>query len=490
MDGGQRWMAAVERGERQNKYLDTRLTNSTMLKYLCVSIAVDEGRMCSRLRPMCALLAAGVLLRSAAASTEVPGAPQERPIAIVNATVHPVGSPTIEGGTLLFDQGRIVAVGPEIDIPDDAEQIDGQGQHVYPGLFSAGGQLGLVEINSIRATIDTSETGELNPNARAQVAANPDSELIPVTRVNGVLLCLSIPDGSLVSGSSAVLQLDGWTWEDMTLKASAGMHIRWPRMRAARQWPERRSGREQAEQHAEQLQQLEEFFGRAEQYRRGRTDDSIDVRYEAMLPVLDGSLPVIAAADSQQQIESAVAFAARWKLRLIIYGGYDAEACAPLLRQHGVPVIIPAVYRLPLRRSDPFDAAYTLPHRLHQAGVPFCIAGVDQFAASNLRNLPYHAATAVAYGLDRDAAIRAITLSPAEILGVADRVGSLEPGKDATLIVATGDPLETETQVLHAFIEGRRVQLTNRHLRLWQKYQEKYRRLERADDAAAADTSG
>jgi hypothetical protein len=424
-------------------------------------------------------LATGALFvaRSASASTQIPGAPQERITAIVNATLHPVASPPISRGTILFDQGRIVSLGDEIEIPSDAERIDGEGHHVYPGLFCAGGQLGLVEINSIRATRDASETGNLNPNVRAHVAVNPDSELIPVTRANGVLLCLSVPEGGLVSGNAAVLQLDGWTWEDMTVKAAAGMHIQWPRMRTRRQWPERRSGREQAEARDDQLRELNEFFDRAGQYRIGRTENAIDVRYEAMLPVLDGTVPLIVSADSQLQIESAVAFAARRKLRLIVYGGYDAEPCAPLLREHDVPVIIPAVYRLPQRRSDSFDAAYSLPQRLHQAGVRFCIAAVDQFAASNIRNLPYHAATAVAYGLDRDVAIRAITLSPAEILGVANRVGSLETGKDATLIIADGDPLETETHVLSAFIQGRRVDLTNRHERLWRKYQEKYRRL-------------
>jgi imidazolonepropionase-like amidohydrolase len=422
---------------------------------------------------VCVLLTA----RPLAASTQIPGPPQDRPIAIVNATIHPVASAPIERGTLLFDQGRVVSVGEDVELPDNAEQIDGQGHHVYPGLFCAGGQLGLVEVNSVRATRDDAEVGNLNPNVRAQVAANPDSELIPVTRANGVLLCLSVPDGRLMAGTSAVLQLDGWTWEEMTVKAHAGMHVQWPRMRTARQWPERRSGREQAEAREEQLRELDEFFERAEQYRRGRTEDSVDVRYEAMLPVLDGSMPLIVSAESQRQIESAVAFAARRKLRLIVFGGYDAVSCAPLLREHDVAVIIPAVYRLPQRRSDPFDAAYNLPYRHQKAGVRFCIAGVDRFAASNLRNLPYHAATAVAYGLDRDEAIRAITLSPAEILGVADRLGSLEVDKDATLIVTDGDPLDTTTSVLTAFIQGRRVDLSNRHEQLWQKYQEKYRRL-------------
>ena len=182
----------------------------------------------------CALFISAVLMPTGGvvASTQIPGPPQQRPVAIVDATIHPIDASVIERGSILFDQGRIVALGKEIEIPADAERIDGQDKHVYPGLFCAGGQLGLVEINSVRATRDGSEAGPVNPNVKAQVAVNPDSELIPVTRANGVLLTLTVPSGGLVSGMATVLQLDGWTWEDMTLKAAAAMHVEWPVMRS------------------------------------------------------------------------------------------------------------------------------------------------------------------------------------------------------------------------------------------------------------------
>jgi imidazolonepropionase-like amidohydrolase len=196
-----------------------------------------------------------------------------------------------------------------------------------------------------------------------------------------------------------------------------------------------------------------------------------------MLPVLEGELPLVVAADRVEQIQAAVAFARREDVKLILYGGYDAPHCAALLKQHRVPVIVSTVHRLPLRRGDPYDAAYTLPERLRAAGVRFSIASKN---TSNARNLPYEAAMAIGYGLPPDEALKAITLYPAQILGVADRVGSLEVGKDATLIVTDGDVLETPTHVEAAFIQGRRVDLDNRHKRLWRKYQEKYRRLERA----------
>jgi imidazolonepropionase-like amidohydrolase len=263
----------------------------------------------------------------------------------------------------------------------------------------------------------------------------------------------------------------------MTLKAPVGMHVDWPGLRPIAAGRQQRQGDQSGPRQDDPLQPLDELFDQVDQYRRGRDAAAVDVRLEAMLPVVDGSLPLIVTADSQRQIESAVEFAARRKLRLILFGGYDAEACAPLLRAHDVPVIVPAVYRLPERRSDDFDAPYTLPERLRAAGVRFCISGVDRFAASNLRNLPYHAATAVAYGLPADEALKAITLYPAQILGVADRVGSLTPGKDATLILTDGDPLETATRVEAAFIQGRRVDLSDRHQQLWQKYRVKYDRL-------------
>jgi imidazolonepropionase-like amidohydrolase len=234
------------------------------------------------------------------------------------------------------------------------------------------------------------------------------------------------------------------------------------------------------------LKSLHDAFDRAADYHKAREagdpeDPTVDARWKALLPVLAGEMPIIVHANSATEIQAAVAFAAARSLKLIIYGGADAPYCAALLKQHDVPVIVGSVYRLPRRRSDAFDDAYTLPARLHQAGVAFCIAGVDRFGASNLRNLPYHAATAVAYGLPEDEAIKALTLYPAQILGVASRVGSLEVGKDATLIVTTGSPLETPSQVERAFIQGRVVDLNSRHTQLWKKYQVKYQRIKAAE---------
>ena len=424
------------------------------------------------------------------AAPEIPGQTPTQPILLVGATIHPITGEPIEDGQLLMDQGRIVAVAQRVEVPQDVQRIDVTGKHVYPGLFDAYTNMGLIEINAVRATNDLSESGLLNPNVRAEVAFNPDSELIPVARSEGVLLCLTAPRGELIAGRSAILRLDGWSQQEMTLRSDVGMHIQWPNMMSANQWWIEKSTAEQIDERNERLEQLERFTVNARAYdqaqsgkthqentRRGQTD----VRYEAMQSVWNREIPLIVHANEIQQIQAAVAYAVRQRVRLVLLGGYDAPHCADLLRKHDVSVIVAGVYRLPRRRSDDFDAPFTLPERLRQAEIRFCISGYNRFGPSNTRNLPYHAAMAVAFGLAPQEAIKSITLYPAEILGVADQVGSLEPGKEATLIVTNGDPLEATTHVEKAFIEGRPVDLNNRHKRLWRKYQEKYRQLGSVD---------
>jgi imidazolonepropionase-like amidohydrolase len=332
----------------------------------------------------------------------------------------------------------------------------------------------------VRGSDDVSETGTLNPNIRAEVAINPDSELIPVARANGVLLNLTLPEGSILPGSSAVLQLDGWTWQDLTLKAPAAIHVTWPSMTRPR--ARRVTQRQDAEETPkidEQLRALDQAFADARAYVAAKNSPKKpehDARWEAMVPLLEGKIPLVVAADEVRQIRAAVAFAAREKVRLIVFGGYDAPLCADLLKTYDIPVIVNGIHRLPLRADAPYDEPFTVPNRLREAGVKYCITLSHRFGGSDVRNLPYHAATAAAHGLPVDEALKSITLYPAQILGCADRVGSLEAGKDATLIVTDGDILETPTHVEQAFVQGRQVDLTSKHTRLYDKYREKYRR--------------
>jgi len=416
------------------------------------------------------------------ANDQIPGAPQTRPILISGGTIHRIDAATIDGGDVLLVDGKIQAVGKNIAPPAGAELVDAVGKHVYPGLIEAFTDLGLREISSVDETVDRTEYGSNNPNVRAWVAVNPDSELIPVARAGGVLIANVAPGGRWIRGQSAVMQLDGWTAAQMNLLAPSAMCVDWESY-----LPRRGDPAKVIKQRKDKLQELDRRFDQALRYEAAKHQAIaageeatflIDVRLESLLPVLKGQWPLIAAAERQSTIESAVAYAVSRGLNLIIYGGYDAESCAELLIQHDIPVIIAATYRLPLRRSDAYDAAYTLPARLDAAGVHYAISGEGAGypgGSSKTRNLPYHAACAVAYGLDRDKAVRSITLAAAEILGVGDRVGSLTVGKDATLIIATGDILETQSNVTDAFISGRRVDLSSRHTMLFEKYREKYK---------------
>lgn len=417
------------------------------------------------------------------ASSQIPGKNQERPIALVGATIHPITSAPVENATLVFDHGKIVALGKKVAIPPNAKVIRVAGKHIYPGLISANTTLGLVEIGAVRATLDFAETGDINPNVRAEVAVNPDSELFPVTRANGIALALSVPSGGLISGTSALLMMDGWTWEEMTLKAPVGLHISWP-------WPSVSTDefgeyrRRAPSDHDAQLAKIKEAFKSARAYMTakdaqapGGTVHETDSRWEAMIPVLKRQIPVFVHAQHLKQIEEAVLWAKEENLRAVIVGGYDAWRAADLLKTENVPVIITGVHNLPLRQYDRYDEWFILPKRLYEAGIKFCIADPGgPFNAPMSRNLPYHAGTAVAYGLPRDEALRAITIACAEILGVSDRVGSLEKGKDATLIVTNGDPLETPTVIERMFLQGREVDLSSKHTQLYEKYREKYRR--------------
>ena len=431
--------------------------------------------------------AIGVLAQSSRAADQLPGEPQRAPVLLVGGDVYTISGAVIPGGQVLFDDGKIIAVGKDLQAPSDVKRVDVSGKRVYPGLFATGNDLGLVEVRSVRGTDDAGETGQVNPNIRAEVAVNPDSELIPVARANGVLLNLTVPEGTLLPGTSAVMQLDGWTWQDMTVCAPVAMHVTWPRMGPQRQRRVQRQTEEQQTPRAdEQFKALDQAFADARAYlaakKAGRKIDH-DARWEAMAALLEGKVPLVVAADEVRQIRAAVAFAAREKVKAIILGGYDAPLCADLLKKYDVPVIVNGVHRLPLRPDSPFDEPFTVPNRLREAGVKYAITLSHRFGGSDVRNLPYHAGTATAHGLPADEALKAITLYPAQILGCADRVGSLDAGKDATLFVADGDILETPTHVVQAFVQGRQLDLTSKHTQLYQKYKEKYRRQSAAQSA-------
>lgn len=435
-----------------------------------------------RLRPKILHLIILISATSLPASDQIPAPSQSHPILISDVTIHPVSSEPIVNSQILFENGIIIALGKDVGhLPDNTETLSLSGKHVYPGFVAANTTMGLVEVQAVRATRDVREIGDFNPNVRAEVSYNPDSELIPVARSNGITVAHTIPKGGLISGTSAAMMMDGWTTEDVTLKAPVGLHLNWPAMDVG-------SGKKREEREKERDKKIEEInqiFRDARAYFQAKKAAEvanlpvkIDLRLEALIPVLTGELPLIIHANRVRQIETAVHWSRKQNIRMILADGRDSWRVTDLLKKYEIPVIIGGVHSLPYRRWEDYDTPYTTPLKLYQAGVLYCISmSRGFFVAAHVRNLPYQAATAAAYGLPKDEALKSITLYPAQILGIADRIGSLEPGKDATLIITDGDPLEITTQVEMEFIQGRLIDLSDRHKMLYAKYQEKYRQL-------------
>jgi imidazolonepropionase-like amidohydrolase len=358
-------------------------------------------------------------------------------------------------------------------LPAGIRVVDIAGRHVYPGLFDASTNLGLSEVGSLPETIDETEHGEINPQVRALAAFNTSSRSIPLARASGLLIALSAPSGSLLPGRSTLVRLDGETAADMAVLAEAAVHLEWPSMRAEAEWLADRTVAEQMAENSRRLATLTTAFEQAETYARARRSAGsrhpFDPRWEALLPALEGRQPVIVYADDLAEIRASAAWCETRGLRMVLLGGYDAPRCAAVLRRREIPVIVAGTHRVPRRRSAPYDEPYTVPARLHAAGVKFCLSTSESLGAARMRNLAATAATAVAYGLEAAAALRAITLSPAEILGVSDRLGSLAVGKEATLFVADGDPLRPETQVVAAYVQGRAVELVDPRAARWRR---------------------
>ncbi|MCP3981903.1 MAG: amidohydrolase family protein [bacterium] len=400
-------------------------------------------------------------------------------VSIVNATVHTGSGETIADGTVSFERGKIVAVGARLAPLTDARVVDAAGKHVYPGLIDVNTAVGLTEIGSVAGSVDTNETGDVNPNVNTAIAVNPDSELIPVTRANGLTHVATVPGGGLVSGTSTLIRLEGWTWEDLRAGGPLALHVRWPSFDVRRPRGGGPSEEDQKKQREERLRKLTELFDDARAYAKargaaadGRAAPDHDPGLEAMLPVLDGTLPVIVHASEIRQLESAIEWSDEQEIRIVLAGARDLWRIADTLRDKQIPVILTSVLALPAREDEPYDTPFTVASKLHEAGVTFCIASSgSRFGAPMTRTLPYQAAMAAAFGLPRDEALRAVTLYPARILGFDHVLGSIEVGKSASLIVTDGDPLEIRTDIERVFVDGREVDpKENRHDRLYRKY--------------------
>ncbi len=427
------------------------------------------------MNPLFSLLATALAAAAAPSGT----------VALVGGMVHPVGAPDIAHGTVLIQGGKIAAVGKNVNLPPGAQVVDTSGKHVYPSLFPPLTQLGLVEISSVRATVDTTEVGEINPHARGDLAMNFDSELLPVARSAGILLAGVTPNGGIVSGSVAAMKLEGWTREDATLKAPAAVMVNWPDLRIDRSPQARFSVRLQEKRRDEALEKLKEVFAEARAYSRARAAEGKpgvprhdrDPRLEALLPAIEGKIPVIIGAEDVRQIRAALKWAAEEDLRAAIAGGADGWRIADELVRAKVPVVVDPTLRIPRREDEAYDTQYAGAARLAKAGVRviFNDGGSSGGRGGPGGPLTHQAAMAVAFGFPRDQAVAAMTLEPAKLLGVADRVGSLEPGKDATLFIADGDILDLRSRVIAAYVDGRALDLGDRQKRLYERYRNRPR---------------
>lgn len=447
-------------------------------KYICIPSAIKPGDAVLFMFRFLLLLTC--LPFTALCQSPVPGAASKGAILIIGATAHLGNGNAIENAAIAFDKGKITLVADATTIRIDRNQYlkiyDAAGKHVYPGFIAANTQLGLVEVDAVRATVDQAEIGAWNPNARAIVAHNTDSEVTPTVRSNGVLLAQICPVGGTLSGSSSAVQLDAWNWEDAALRLDEGQHLNWPSPRSWGGWETGNPEQRDNDQYARQIDELVRYFEEAAAYARQGAPAVSNPRFEAMRPLFDGRQTLYLHAYDARQIRDAVRFAEQFRLRCALVGGNDAWQETAFLKEKNVPVILERTQRLPSREDEDVDQPYKTAKMLHEAGIPFVLTDAG---AWKQRNLPFQAGQAVGAGLPYEAAVRAITQTPAILLGIDQQYGVLEQGKSATLFISEGDALDMRgNQVIAAFIDGREIDLDNKQKVLSRKYGEKYRRKE------------
>ncbi|MDB6059561.1 MAG: Amidohydrolase [Verrucomicrobiales bacterium] len=404
-----------------------------------------------------------------------------------NGIVHTVTGATLNPGDVLIENGKIKEVSAHIE--SSASAIDLKGQHLYPGMIALDTSLGLTELSGVRSTLDEREVGDFVPDVKSWVAVNPDSELLPVARANGVTHIEPAPQGNIAAGQSGLVVLDGWTSEQMAYKKPIALHVYWPDMdldltpkekvKDKAKW---KSPEDQAKERTNKLKALDDFFQDARAYTVARdvakTNAAVDPgrnpSWEAMRPFVRAELPITVHADDVREIKAAVKWADTNHFKIIIAGGRDSWMTADLLAQKNIPVIWEHTYQQPAHDYESYESHYAAPEKLRKAGVKVIFSlGGSTFIASLIKNLPYEAAQAVAFGLPEDEAIKGVTLYPAQAAGVADKLGSIEPGKDATLFACDGSILDLRAKVHHVWIAGKEMSLESRHTRLYNKYKKR-----------------
>ncbi|HKD04284.1 MAG TPA: amidohydrolase family protein [Bryobacteraceae bacterium] len=401
-------------------------------------------------------------------------------------SIHTISGPVIENGSILVRDGKIVGLGKNLSAPEGVPVIDIQGEQVYPGMIDSASTIGL-EKSTEQGAPDSRESGLFNPQLDPAAVVNPANEQIPASRGNGVTSAMEVPQGDLLSGELSLIHLDGSVNDSMTVAPATAIHLRFPAIQTTVIPPHEPEGdddepttaveekvipySEAKKAYDEKMKELNAFFDAARRYRQAKnakaTGLKADRRYEAMLPVLEGKEPLFVTAVREREIRDAIRFADREKIRIVLADAYEAYKVLPLIKARGIPVVLGPTLSLPLNRDDPYDRSYTTPADLYKAGIKFSIG---TFSAKSTRNLPYQAAAAVPFGLPHDEAYKAISLNAAEIFGLGKRLGSIDEGKMADLIVTDGDPLETTTQIKMVFIDGKPMDLNTRQKQLYEKY--------------------
>jgi imidazolonepropionase-like amidohydrolase len=406
-----------------------------------------------------------------------PSPAQSKTIVISGGTIHVGNGSIIENGTVVIEKGKIKSVSAtSASITGDVERVDATGKHVYPGLIAPNSSLGLVEFASTKSTVDIEELGEMNPNIRAIVAYNTDSKIINTVRSNGVLLAQITPQGGMTPGSSSVVQLDAWNWQDAAYAMDNGIHFKMPALINRPAAFQRRGAN--ADPVAAGLARLEEarsFFKEAKAYLNEKTHTGTNLKFEATRGLFDGSKPFFVHCDLVKEMLAAINFAKEFNFKLVLVGATDSWMIADILKENNVAVILGEIHSLPASEDDAVDQPYKTPGMLQKAGVLFSMGFEGGDGNWRQRDLPFHAGTMAAYGVTKEEALSAITLNAAKILGIADRTGSIEAGKDANIVISTGDILDMRSSVLtNAFIQGRALNLDNKHSQLFERYKYKY----------------
>ncbi len=404
---------------------------------------------------------------------------QSKPVAFINGTAH-IGNGKVLTSAIVVIRGQKIEMvedirGMKLDYKSFDTVIDLAGKHIYPGLINTNNVLGLHDAEAVRATVDFVEVGALNSHVRSLIAYNTDNIIIPTVRTNGVLYTQVTPRGNLISGSSSVMALDGWNWEDAVLLADDGIHVNFPRHPSYRYEEERRN-KEMQKHYEEEVLRLSRFFTDAAAYLKQKNAAEKNIRFEAMRAVLTGKSNLYLHADRAADIQAALNFAEEKQItKPVLVGGRDAWQLTTLLKKRNVPVMLNRVFDLPDRQDEDIDLLYRVPYLLQKDSVLFCLQLEGDMEAMHSRNLPFNAGATVAYGLDKEQALAAISLNAAKILGLADRIGSLEAGKMASFVISSGDLLDMRSSLVEAvYIAGKKIDLNNHQSDLYNKYKLKY----------------